>query len=76
MKNVKVLGTGCRNCQATYRLIEEVAREKGVAIELEKVEQIAEIMRLGVLMTPGVIVDGRIVHSGGVPDRKRVESWL
>jgi small redox-active disulfide protein 2 len=76
MKNVKVLGTGCRNCQATYRLIEEVAREKGVAIELEKVEQIAEIMRLGVLMTPGVIVDGRIVHSGGVPDRRRVESWL
>jgi small redox-active disulfide protein 2 len=76
MKNVKVLGTGCRNCQATYRLIEEVAREKGVAIELEKVEQIAEIMRLGVLITPGVIVDGRIVHSGGVPDRKRVESWL
>jgi len=76
MKNVKVLGTGCRNCQATYRLIEEVAREKGVAIELEKVERIAEIMRLGVLITPGVIVDGRIVHSGGVPDRKRVESWL
>jgi hypothetical protein len=33
-------------------------------------------MRLGVLITPGVIVDGRIVHSGGVPDRKRVESWL
>jgi small redox-active disulfide protein 2 len=76
MKSVKVLGTGCRNCQVTYRLIEEVARAKGVEIALEKVEQINEIMRLGVLITPGVIVDGRIVHSGGVPDRKRVESWL
>jgi len=76
MKNVKVLGTGCRNCQVTYRLIDEVARAKGVAIELEKVEKIEEIMRLGVLMTPGVIVDGKIVHSGGVPDRKKVESWL
>jgi small redox-active disulfide protein 2 len=76
MKSVKVLGTGCRNCQVTYRLIEEVARAKGVEIELEKVEQINEIMRLGVLITPGVIIDGRIVHSGGVPDRKRVESWL
>jgi hypothetical protein len=53
-----------------------VARAKGVEITLEKVEQINEIMRLGVLITPGVIVDGRIVHSGGVPDRKRVESWL
>jgi small redox-active disulfide protein 2 len=76
MKNIKVLGTGCRNCQVTYRLIDEVARAKGVAVELEKVEKIDEIMRLGVLLTPGVIVDGRIVHSGGVPDRKKVESWL
>ena len=76
MKNVKVLGTGCRNCQVTYRLIDEVARAKGVAIELEKVEKIDEIMRLGVLLTPGVIVDGKIVHSGGVPDRKKIESWV
>jgi small redox-active disulfide protein 2 len=76
MRNVKVLGTGCRNCQVTYRLIDEVARAKGVAIELEKIEKIDEIMRLGVLLTPGVIVDGKIVHSGGVPDRKKVESWL
>jgi len=76
MKNIKVLGTGCRNCQVTYRLIDEVAQAKGVAIELEKVEKIDEIMRLGVLLTPGVIVDGKIVHSGGVPDRKKVESWL
>ena len=76
MKSVKVLGTGCRNCEVTYRLIDEVARAKGVAIELEKVEHIADIMRLGVLMTPGVIVDGKIVHSGGVPNRKTVESWL
>jgi small redox-active disulfide protein 2 len=76
MKSIKVLGTGCRNCEVTYRLIDEVARAKGVAIELEKVEKIDEIMRLGVLLTPGVIVDGKIVHSGGVPNRKTVESWL
>jgi small redox-active disulfide protein 2 len=76
MKTVQVLGTGCRNCQVTYRLIEEVAQAKSVEIALTKVEKIDEIMRLGVLITPGVIVDGRIVHSGGVPDRKKIESWL
>ena len=76
MKTVQILGTGCRNCLATYRLIEEVAQAKGVEIALTKVEKIDEIMRLGVLITPGVIVDGRIVHSGGVPDRKKIESWL
>lgn len=76
MKDIKVLGTGCRNCQTTLKLIEEVAQAKGTAIRLEKVDQIAEIMRYGVLSTPGVVIDGQVVHSGGVPDRKKVEGWL
>lgn len=76
MKNVKVLGTGCSNCKATVRLIEEVAREKGVAIELEKVEDIREIMTFNVLSTPGVVLDGQVVHAGGVPSRSKIESWF
>lgn len=76
MKIVKVLGSGCRNCQATAKLIEEVARETGAEIKLEKVEDIAAIMGYGVMSTPGVIIDGEVVHAGGVPDRKSVESWL
>lgn len=76
MKNVKVLGSGCTNCQTTARMIEEVAAEAGVAIELEKVEDIGAIMAYGVMSTPGVVVDGQVVHSGGVPDRKTVAGWL
>jgi len=76
MKTVKVLGSGCRNCQATAKLIEEVAGETGAEIKLEKVEDIAAIMGYGVMSTPGVIIDGEVVHAGGVPDRKSVESWL
>ncbi len=76
MKNVKVLGTGCRNCETTVKLIEEVARNKGVAIQLEKIDQIADILGYGVMSTPGVVVDGQVVHAGGVPDRKKVEGWL
>jgi small redox-active disulfide protein 2 len=76
MKNIKVLGTGCANCKATLKLIEEAARARGVEIELEKVDEIAEIMRYGVMSTPGVVIDGKVVHAGGVPDRKKVESWL
>jgi small redox-active disulfide protein 2 len=76
MKEIKVLGTGCRNCQTTLKLIEEVAQAKGIAIQLVKVDQIAEIMRYGVLATPGVVIDGQVVHSGGVPDRKKIEGWL
>jgi small redox-active disulfide protein 2 len=76
MKDIKVLGSGCRNCQTTLKLIEQVAQAKGVAIHLEKVDQLAEIIRYGVLATPGVVIDGQVVHSGGVPDRSKVEAWL
>jgi small redox-active disulfide protein 2 len=76
MKHIKVLGTGCANCKATLRLIEDTAKARGVAVQLEKVENIADIMAHGVMSTPGVVIDGKVVHAGGVPDRKKVESWL
>lgn len=76
MKHIKVLGTGCANCKATLKLIDEIAKAKGMAVQLEKVENIADIMAHGVMSTPGVVIDGKVVHAGGVPDRKKVESWL
>lgn len=76
MKNIKVLGTGCANCKATLKLIEDVAKAKGVEIQLEKVEDIAAIVGYGVLSTPGVVVDGKVVHSGGLPSRDKILGWL
>lgn len=76
MKNIKVLGTGCANCKTVAKLIAAVAEEKGIAIELEKVEEIREIMSFGILATPGVVVDGQVVHSGGIPSRQQIEQWL
>jgi small redox-active disulfide protein 2 len=76
MKDIKVLGSGCANCKTTLKLIEEVAQARGVAINLEKVDDMAAILGYGVMSTPGVVVDGKVVHAGGVPDRKKIESWL
>jgi small redox-active disulfide protein 2 len=76
MKSIKVLGSGCANCKRTLELIESTTKAKGVDIELGKVEDIAEIMTYGVMSTPGVVIDGQVVHAGGVPDRKAVEQWL
>jgi small redox-active disulfide protein 2 len=76
MKNIKVLGTGCSNCKTTLKLIDEVAKDKGLEVELEKVEDIAAIMGYGVMSTPGVVIDGKVVHAGGVPDRQKIEGWL
>ena len=64
MKNVKVLGTGCANCKNTVALVEQVAREKEVQIEQEKVEDLPTIMGYGVMSTPGVVIDGVVVHAG------------
>jgi small redox-active disulfide protein 2 len=74
--HIKVLGTGCAKCNATAKLIEETARGKGVEIKLEKVENLAEILAYGVMSTPAVMVDGKLVHVGGVPTKAAVESWL
>ena len=76
MKEIKVLGSGCANCQTTAKLIEEVAKELGVEVNIEKVEDIAQIMSYGVMSTPGVVVDGQVVHAGGVPSRDQIVQWL
>jgi small redox-active disulfide protein 2 len=76
MKNVKVLGAGCANCRNTVKLIETIAAEKSAVIELEKVEDMQKIMSYGILSTPGVVIDGQVVHAGGVPSRQKVEAWF
>lgn len=75
--DIKVLGTGCcGNCQATLALIEQVAQAKGVTVNLSKVEELRDFARYGIMSTPGVVVDGKVVHAGGVPSRDKVEAWL
>ncbi len=76
MKAIKVLGTGCPNCRRTVALIEQVAHDTGVAVTVEKVEDLPAIMGYGVMSTPGVVLDGTVVHAGGVPGRDTVERWL
>jgi len=76
MKDVKVLGVGCANCKATAKLLETIAHEKGVDIQLEKVEDMEKIMSYGIMSTPGVVIDGQVVHAGGVPSRQKAEGWF
>ncbi len=76
MKNIKVLGSGCRNCEITANVIAQAAQQAEVPIELEKVTDIADIMAYGVISTPGVVIDGEVVHSGGIPGPEQVRQWL
>jgi len=74
--DIKVLGTGSANCKNTIALIDQVAKAKGVTVKLEKVEELRDIMGYGVMSTPGVVINGKVVHSGGVPSRDKIEQWL
>lgn len=74
--NVKVLGPGCANCKATVALIERVAKAKGLDVTVEKVEDLQAIMGYGVMATPGVVIDGTVVHAGGRPSQDKIERLL
>lgn len=74
--DIKVLGPGCANCKRTVQLIEDVARDRAVPVTVTKVEDVREIVGYGVMSTPAVVVGGKVVHAGGLPNREKVEQWL
>ena len=76
MKKVQVLGSGCANCKRTAQLIQMVADARGVPIVIEKVEDFQQIASFGVMHTPGVVIDGKVVHAGGVPNKEKIEGWF
>ncbi len=74
---IKVLGTGCcGNCATTVQMIEQAAEARGVRIDLTKIEDMKEFMKYGVMSTPAVVIDGKVVHAGGVPSRDKIDKWL
>jgi small redox-active disulfide protein 2 len=74
--DIKVLGAGCANCKTTIALIDQIAQATGVSVKLEKIEELRDIMGYGVMSTPGVVINGKVVHAGGVPSREKIEQWL
>ncbi|RUR33918.1 thioredoxin family protein [Vreelandella andesensis] len=76
MKKIEVLGTGCKKCVTTAEQIESVAGKLGIEIEVEKVTDPAAIMGYKVMSTPAVAIDGKLVHSGSVPDSGKIEAML
>jgi small redox-active disulfide protein 2 len=76
MKKIEVLGTGCKKCVTTAEQLEAVATELGIEVEVKKVTDPAAIMGYQIMSTPGIAIDGKLVHSGSVPDRRKIESLL
>jgi small redox-active disulfide protein 2 len=76
MKNVKVLGPGCKRCDAAVQMVKDAATKAGVEVTVEKVTDYAEIAGYGIASTPGLVVDGKVVHAGGLPKAEDVARWI
>jgi small redox-active disulfide protein 2 len=76
MKDIKVLGSGCKTCLMTAELLKAEADKLGVAVTVEKITDYAAIAGYGIAATPGVVIDGKVVHAGGLPKAADVEGWL
>lgn len=76
MRKIQILGTGCPKCAQLAANAEEAAKELGIQFELEKVTNINEIMKFGVMMTPGIAVDGTVKASGKVAGVEEIKAWL
>jgi len=76
MKKIQILGTGCPKCKKLAENVEAAAKELGIEFEIEKVTDINEIMKFGVMVTPALAVDGEVKVVGKVPSPDEINQML
>lgn len=73
---IKVLGPGCRKCEALYSAVNESVAELGIDADVKKVEDINEIVEAGVMMTPGLVINGKLKAFGKVPGKEEIKRYI
>ena len=76
MKKLQILGTGCPKCKKLFELTDQAAKSIGVEYEIEKVEDIQQIIAFGVMMTPALAVNGEVKVSGKVPTADEIKRMI
>ncbi|RJP33732.1 MAG: thioredoxin family protein [Candidatus Omnitrophota bacterium] len=76
MKKIQILGTGCPKCQKLTEQAKQAASQMGIAFELEKVTEIGEIMKFGVMTTPALVIDGAVKTMGKIPAVEEIKHML
>lgn len=76
MKTVKVYGAGCKRCETIESMVIEAAQRLGLQVDVEKVTDAKSMAMAGVMSTPGLSIDGKLVHAGGLPDAEKLDGWL
>ncbi len=73
---IKVLGPGCARCRETEKLVLTAVQEAGTAASVKKVTDFKEMMALGVMATPAVVIDGKVMCTGRVPSKDEILHWI
>jgi small redox-active disulfide protein 2 len=73
---IQILGTGCAKCKKMTEVAEKAATDLGIDYEIEKVTEIVDIMQFGVMSTPGLVIDGKVVVAGKVPTEEKMKELL
>jgi small redox-active disulfide protein 2 len=73
---IKVLGPGCLKCEQTEKNVKEAVQESGLNVKIEKVTDVMEIAKYGVLGTPAVVVEGEVKCVGKIPDKDEIMTWI
>jgi len=76
MVKIEVLGTGCAKCKSLLKNVEKAVHESGASAEIVKVDSIQEIMNRGIMMTPGLYIDGEVKAMGRVPSVEEIKKML
>jgi len=76
MKKIQILGTGCPKCKALAQNAETAAKELGLQYSLEKVTDIKEIMKFGVMSTPALVIDGQVKTAGKPLNIQEIKEML
>ena len=74
--NIQVLGTGCPKCKALEKAVNDSVSELSLQADVNKVEDIMEIMQFGVMQTPALVINGKVVLSGRIPNSKELKNLL
>lgn len=73
---IQILGSGCPKCKKLTELAEEAAKGLGLDYEIEKITEVTKILDFGVMSTPGLAVDGKVLSSGHLPNGDQVRRLL
>ena len=73
---IEILGTGCPKCKKLHELVKEAITELTVEAEITKVEEIADIMKYNVMLTPALVIDGEIKTAGKIPTKPEIINWI